>query len=203
MACFGAPARDTWASRGQHHEHPARAQRPIKRRQAQVDVFNNWEGYCTGRVPARAMMLMMLTGRPQRWVGPSGTGRARARLLIMLARTGRAGGGCVRVSVWLVHAAPGPASQKQPLQHSPDELHATCAGCHKCRKDGHGGEPRALVTQEKGGDLSESTLQAGQWVTSADEVEAASAVNATATKCFWCIGGYMCLCVCGQQRRRT
>ena len=43
MACFGAPARDTWASRGEHHEHPARAQRPIKRRQAQVDVFNNWE----------------------------------------------------------------------------------------------------------------------------------------------------------------
>ena len=49
MACFGAPARDTWAARGEHHEHPARALRPMRRkqarRQAQANVFGGREGY--------------------------------------------------------------------------------------------------------------------------------------------------------------
>ena len=45
MACFGAPALDTWAARGEHHEHPARVQRPIRHRQAQADVFGGREGY--------------------------------------------------------------------------------------------------------------------------------------------------------------
>ena len=45
MACFGAPARDTRVARGEHHEHPARMQRPIRRRQAQADVFAGQEGY--------------------------------------------------------------------------------------------------------------------------------------------------------------
>ena len=45
MACFGAPAHDTWAARGEHHEHPARVQRPVRRRQAQADVVGGREGY--------------------------------------------------------------------------------------------------------------------------------------------------------------
>ena len=50
-ACFAAiphataPARDTWAARGERHEHPACVQRPIRRRQAQADVFGGREGY--------------------------------------------------------------------------------------------------------------------------------------------------------------
>ena len=32
MVCFGAPAGDAWAARGEHHEHPVRAQRPIRHR---------------------------------------------------------------------------------------------------------------------------------------------------------------------------
>ena len=39
MACFEAPAGDTWAARGEHHEHSARAQRPIWCRQAQAEFF--------------------------------------------------------------------------------------------------------------------------------------------------------------------
>ena len=32
MVCFGAPAGDAWAARGEHHEHPVCAQRPIRHR---------------------------------------------------------------------------------------------------------------------------------------------------------------------------
>ena len=42
-AYFGARVGDTRAERGEHHEHPARAQRP---HQAQADVFGG-----RGRVP--------------------------------------------------------------------------------------------------------------------------------------------------------
>ena len=45
MARFGAPSHDTWVARGEHHEYPARVQRPVRRRQAQADVFGGREGY--------------------------------------------------------------------------------------------------------------------------------------------------------------
>ena len=70
MACFGAPAGDTWAARGEHHEHPARSGPSGKRKPMFSEV-----GKGTGRLQigarARAMMLMMLT---QRWLP-----RTRAR----------------------------------------------------------------------------------------------------------------------------
>ena len=76
-----------------------------------------------------------------------------------LGKKGPAGKGCCRRQAQCVclidRFTRHPASQKRRLQHSLDELHATCAGCYRCcRKDGHGSEPRALVTQKKGGDLS-------------------------------------------------
>ena len=60
-----------------------------------------------------------------------------------LGKKGPAGKGCCRRQAQCVclidRFTRHPASQKRRLQHSLDELHATCAGCYRCcRKDGHG-----------------------------------------------------------------
>ena len=108
MACFGAAARNTWAARGEHHEHPAHMQRPIRRRQAQTDVFEGRQGYrkASNWCPhARndaddAHWKAQVAPRAPNDAGHGGgrgrdqAGRgARARMLMMLARAGRAGGG--------------------------------------------------------------------------------------------------------------
>ena len=100
MACFGAPSHDTWAARGEHHEYPARVQRSgpsgVGRRKPMFSEVRRGTGRPQISARTRAMMLMMLTGRPHRRLPRTRAAQAGrdacARMHIMLARAGRAGG---------------------------------------------------------------------------------------------------------------